>query len=114
MQFLTHTKAAATNTPTLVRAGAGNVWDLEASNPNQDEDLFIQFYDAASTGDVTIGTNVKQAFLLPGGSSTKRGGFTKEFGARFSFELGIVYVLSKTPNTDSAPTAGATMNLIHS
>jgi len=96
-----------------LKASSGRLYLLEVSNPNVDQDLWLQLFDVSGT--VTLGTTTpKQSYLIPAavqqGAAVKRGAFDRSFVIPLQFDNAIKYAVTTTPAGNGAPGAGVTLN----
>lgn len=74
-------------------------------NPNSTV-VFLQFFDAASTGAVTLGTTAPLAsFAIPPSSSGSSGLLSESYPSdcRLSFKLGVVVAVTSTQAGNGSP-----------
>lgn len=74
-----------------------HIENITISNPNT-VSLFLQMFDAAATGDVTLGSTAPN-YVLPipdGTSATLVGAIDKEFPKGLQFDLGFVWAITTT------------------
>lgn len=99
--------AAVSESKTLVFAGRGNLYAFTAED-NGGADCYIAFYDAAATGDVTLGvTTPAFTFRIVGG--TLFGKDAQEIPLHF-FAKGCVAAVTATRAGATAPLSPATCN----
>lgn len=99
----TNAHAAITETATLVFAGKGNLVRMFAEN-NSATAQFLQIYDAATAGDVTVGTTVaKQTYKIPASGSIVLD--PSDFPIHW-FALGCVIAVTAGRTNNTAPAAG--------
>lgn len=98
---------AVTNTLILVRSGQGTITGLIVNNPNASE-AFLQIFDAASTGAVTLGTTVcDEPIKIPAsGSITLWGTEVKTY-----FDNGLVIAATTTEGGSTAPASALSVVL---
>ena len=78
-------------------------------------DSFIQLFDKATTGEVSLGSDVPAlSFFVPAGNATVRGGFTQNFEPPVDFQEGIVYAVTTTVGGNTGPTTPLEMNALTS
>lgn len=109
----------ADETKVLLTDGAGNrttsIYHVNASNPNNTE-LFVQFFDAAATTDVTLGTTVPDWFVIvPKGVGANDEGSVdiNYYNAPVKFQKGIVYAVTTTVGGSTGPTADGALSILH-
>ena len=101
------TDAASNNTK--------NIYRVMATNPNA-TDLFVQWFDAAATADVTLGTTIADwvTFIPAGTSTTVQGAVIDEFyNAPVLFQKGIVYAVTTTVSGSTGPTSDGVLAILH-
>lgn len=97
---------ALTNTVTGVKASAaGTMGGYQIGNPNSTV-TYIQVFDLATTGAVTLGTTTPTyVFSIPGnGTATVGGGGNVEFSKGINHANGIQVAATTTPTGSTAPT----------
>lgn len=99
------------NTAQAVKTRPGDIYFIEASNPNV-VDAFLHLFDLAVAG-VTVGvTTPKLSLLVPAGSSSSvRGGVDKFFNPPIGFGTAITYACTTTPTGADDPSTGLTVNI---
>lgn len=103
--------SALSTTLQLVKGGRALLDVFEASNINA-ADAFVQMFDAASAGDVTLGTTTPTwSLFVPKGDATSRGAADKTLPMPVSFLYGLVIAATTTATGSSAPTTGLVVNL---
>lgn len=102
-----HLRSAASNNATSLKASAGRVGWITASNTNATE-RWLKFYDKASAP--TPGSDtVKQAFLIPGGSSGTNIPLPM---MGMAFALGIAFaIVTGESNTDNTSVAAGEIHV---
>ncbi len=100
-------EAAVTESPVLVFAGQGNLYGFLAEE-NGGVEAFLQFFNAASTGAVTVGTTVPVFTIRLGADSTF--GKDADDSPVHHFSLGCVIAVTSTRTGAGAPSAGMTVN----
>jgi hypothetical protein len=98
---------AATNTKQLVKAAAGQVGLVQVWNPNTTV-IYVQLFDAASLGAVTLGTTVPKLSVPI--APTANGGFAMSNPGIY-FGTGIVMAVTTTATGSAAPTTAVDLNL---
>lgn len=88
------------STKVLYRSGAGNLLWADGCNPDDAANAWVQFFDAASTAAVTLGTTppiFQMALPLGGGSSTTSGIRSESLiPLSIGFTLGLVIAVTTT------------------
>lgn len=113
MKLLTELRASTAATAQLLAATAGPVKlvSVHASNTHTAM-TFLQLFDAASAGAVTLGTTVPRLSIgLPAGSSV-----TYQLDNdldELEFALGVVYAVTSTSTGNSAPGQPAAVNFFY-
>ncbi len=90
---------ALTNGKLLVRSGPTDIYGWVVNNPNASE-VFVQVFDAASTGDVALGTTICDLPIKVGPSAAV---VFKEKDPQFSFSLGCAIAATTTEGGSTAP-----------
>ena len=83
-------------TKVLLRAGDTLINSIDMHNVTA-ADAFLQLFDAAATGDVTLGTTVPN-YVIP---NTANGGVGRSFPVPLFFTLGVVYASTTATGNDS-------------
>jgi hypothetical protein len=106
--YFTNTVGA---TATAIKGSAGNLYTIEASNPNT-SDAFLQLFDLAP-GSVTLGvTAPKQSLLIPAGAgASNRGAADKVLTVPMEFDTQIVFAITTTPTGSTSPGTVCTLNV---
>ena len=87
------------------------VHDIEVSNINA-ADAFVQFFNAASTAAVTLGTTAPTySLFVPAGDGVNRGGMDKMFPVPLAFTAGLVVAATTTATGNTAPATGLVVNM---
>jgi hypothetical protein len=98
--------ASVTETATQIFTGRGNLYGFLAEE-NGGADVFIQIFDAAAAGDVTVGTTAPDfTFRLTANSTF--GKDVNDSPLHF-FAKGCVVAVTTTRTGSGAPAAGATI-----
>lgn len=98
-------KADLSNSPFLVFTGRGNIYGFYIEN-NSASEIYIQFFDAASAGAVTLGTTVPDfTFRIP--ASGAFGKDSNDSPLKFMAK-GCVVAVTSTRTGNGAPAADAT------
>lgn len=102
--------ASVTNTAVLVKAGANSLAGYNVSNTNAGT-VYVQFFDAATSGAVTVGTTAPYFWIaVPGGSP---GGVTDGLQTvGIPFTNGVVIAVTTTPTGGTAPSTGCPVVLV--
>lgn len=106
----------ADETKVLITDAAGNntknIYSVLATNPNA-TDLFVQFFDAEATDDVTLATTVPDWFVfIPAGDGTNDGAISERYyNAPVTFQKGIVYAVTTTVGGNTGPTSDGTLRI---
>ena len=105
--FSRYRNNALTNTKILVRSGPATLSGFTVNNPNGSE-IFIQMFDAAATGDVTLGSTVcdEPIKVAANGSVAV---FQK--GPISFFDLGLVIAATTTEGGSTAPASAVSVTL---
>lgn len=93
---------------TKVAVGSGGqvLTDYYLENPDAETKAYLQFFDAASAGDVTLGvTPPVRSIGLDGGEKANLAGMA------LAFPLGLVIAATSTPSGASAPATPFVVNL---
>ena len=94
-------------TLTVVKAVPVNLGGYNFSNPNA-AIIYIQVFDAAATGAITLGTTTPIASIaIPAYGVTDSG---PTFTGGFAFLTGIVVAATTTPTGNTAPTTAINAN----
>ena len=99
-------EASVTETPVQVFVGRGNLYGLLIEE-NGGADVFVQVFDAASTGDVTVGTTAPD-FTFRVAANATFGKDVNDSPLHF-FAKGCVIAVTSTRTGSGAPAAGATV-----
>lgn len=91
--------------PVLVFQGRGNLYGFLVED-NSGDDIFVQVFDAASIGDVTVGTTVP-AFTFRVKADQAFGKDVNDSPYKF-FANGCVVAVTTLRNNTVSPSAGAT------
>jgi len=91
--------------PVLVFQGRGNLYGFLVED-NSGDDIFVQVFDAASVGDVTVGTTVP-VFTFRVKADQALGKDVNDSPYRF-FANGCVVAVTTLRNNSVSPSAGAT------
>jgi hypothetical protein len=102
-------EVAVTNTAILVSAGPSNLYGILVEN-NGGGDCFLQFYDAASAGAVTVGTGEVWEVRCDEDSAFGRDPVP---GPLRNFKNGIVIAVVGVRGGSSAPASPATVSIFH-
>lgn len=101
---------ALSNSPFEVFSGRGNLYGLLVEN-NGASDCFIQIFDKAVVGDVTLGTTVPDlTFRVP--ASGAFGKDVNDSPLRY-FSKGCIVAVTGARTTNAAPAAPATATFWH-
>lgn len=100
-------EAAVTETAIEIWSGAGNIYGFLAEE-NGGAEIFIQFFDAASAGAVTVGVTAP-TFTVRLSASATFGKDTND-SPLHHFNEGCVVAVTSTRTGAGAPAAGATFN----
>jgi hypothetical protein len=95
---------------TLVAVGSGGrvLTDYFIENPDETDKAYLQFFDAASVGDVTLGTTApKWSIGLAEGEKANLSGLA------LAFPLGLVIAATATVDGSGAPATSMVVNLGH-
>jgi hypothetical protein len=97
------TKSALTATASVAKAAPCILTYWNISNTNSTT-VYVQFFDAASTSGITLGTTAPLFWIaIPGGSP---GGVTDGLaGTGIAFQNGIVVAATTTPTGSTAPSS---------
>ncbi len=108
-QSLSAAIISATGAKTLIKGSAGSLWGMYFLN-NTATPSWIQFFDAAATGDVTLGTTPCNwaAPIAANGSIYIPPGI---FG-QLAFTLGIVFAATSTLNGASTESMSGTVEYL--
>lgn len=93
---------------TLVAVGSGGqvLTDYFLENPHAETKAYLQFFNAASTGDVTLGTTPPvRSIGLGGGKQANLAGLA------LTFPLGLVIAATSTASGSGAPASDLVVNL---
>jgi len=88
------------------------LFGVEVTNPNT-VDVYIQFFDAAATASVTLGTTPPRYpfHVPPGVDTTLRGMHNESFPTPLLFSAGLCYAATTAPSGSSAPDAAVPVTL---
>jgi len=93
--FIAYQQPALTNTLVLLRAGVSNLWGWNLTNTNA-AIAFVQCFNAASTGAVTLGTTAPDFIIaIPTGSGSQVFNMNNEENIQ-CFPLGLVVAATTT------------------
>ena len=98
--------SAATTNLTLAKNSAGQVGGYVLGNLATTA-RFLKLYDAAATGDVTVGTTVPKLTIIIPGVGTPGAGANVEFTQGVEFSTGIVFALTTGIDDSSTAAVGA-------
>jgi hypothetical protein len=103
---LASSNIVALTSPTLVRAGNTRIFSYNIQNPNAAA-VFLQFFNAASVGAVTLGTTTPTDWLAipPSGVLDGFWGYSPMYPA------GVVVAATTTPNGATLATTGLPVSL---
>lgn len=105
-----HTTSSKGSKQTVV-AKPCRLFFFQASNPNAD-DVWLQLFDAASAGDITLGSTApKLSLCIPAGDGTKNSGQSEHFEGGLNFSLGLFYAFTTTETGAGVPTSNIRMNV---
>lgn len=107
--------ALLTNTLVLVATGQRFITGVAGWNPNT-SDVFVQVFDAAATGGITLGTTKPNwSWRVAGGTATIAGSWEEKFteGGRLRINNGIVIVATTTATGSTAPASAIQLNLYY-
>lgn len=91
-----------------VGSGGRVLTDYFIENPDEAAKAYLQFFDAASVGAVTLGTTApKWSIGLAAGEAANLSGLA------LTFPLGLVIAATSTPNGSGAPSTPMVVNLGH-
>lgn len=99
---------ALTNTKILVQAGARAIAGWIVNNPNATE-AFVQMFNKAATGDVTLGTTVCDIPIKVGANSSVV--IKADTVPLDQFELGLVIAATTTEGGSAAPVSALSIVL---
>lgn len=95
-----YVNAALSNTPQQAYVGYGMVQSVTISSNNAgSSDTFVQFFDAASTSQITLGTTKPYA-IIP--IDQNRSDYPSDL--RLKFRFGLIVAATTTPTGNVAPT----------
>ncbi len=98
---------AVSETKILVYSGKMNLYGMRVEN-NHTADVYLQIFDKAAAGDVTLGTTVAtKTYLLPASG----GIIIDPHRAIKHFQNGLVMAVTSTRTGSSAPGAAALVEL---
>lgn len=100
---------AVTNTKILIRAGTCSIKGWIVNNPNAAES-FLQIHDAATTGDVTLGTTVPVLPIKVGANGSV---VITEHDYQIPFSLGMVIAATTTEGGSSAPVTPVSVLILY-
>jgi hypothetical protein len=102
---------AVDNTAVLVKTGPVKVREIEFHN-NSAGDVHLQMFDAATAGDVTVGTTVPD--WSPGVHTTSNGNDVLQLsGLELMFGKGLVIAATTTPNGSTPPTTSGSIAAVN-
>lgn len=99
---------SVSNTPVLVFAGRGNIYGFLVEN-NDASAVFIQVFNKASAGSVTLGTTVPD-FTFKIATSSSFGKDANDTGLHW-LDAGCVIAITTTRTGSTAPAAGSTVHI---
>ena len=99
-------EAAVDETKTQIFVGRGNIYRFVCDN-NDSSDVFLQFYDAAATGDVTVGTDIIMEYRV---SATGTLGIDAADSPLRFFSKGCVIAVVSSRGGVGAPGIDASVN----
>jgi len=103
--FSTYFNVNGNSTATSIKATAGNIYAVTASNLNS-AIAYIQLFDAISST-ITVGTTTPNyVFPLPAG-----GGYDAQFIVPMTFSTAISYACTTTPTGAISPTSSLTVSM---
>lgn len=107
--------ATGTSTAELLVTGAQRLHTVEVENPNTSI-VYIQLFDAASAGAVTVGTTTPNITkMVPPGDGSTNGVRLLDWGQNPPrFNSGIVYAVTTTRSGSGNPTTACPLNFTHS
>lgn len=98
--YLAYRNNAVTNTKILVKAGPTDIRGVTVYNPGASA-AFLQTFDKAATGDVTLGTTVPdEVFLIPASGQIV---IEPKEKPHHSYSLGLVIAATSTAGGAAAP-----------
>jgi len=108
----------ANATAQLAETGNTQLATFEVENINTDTVVYLQLFDAAATGDVTVGTTTPiQSYQVHIGTGDGNAGGGLESGVRekyfrdpLRFSLGLVWAVTKDREGNTAPTSNCIVN----
>ncbi len=98
--------AALSNTVVSIATVNGNLYGVLGENNSDTDDAYLQFFDKAATGDVTLGTTTPDWTLKLHNNTTIQIVFDRPI--RY-FALGCQVACTSTRTGSSAPAAAATV-----
>ena len=108
-----HPETPLTATLTTVRAAPCILTGLHISSQNL-VDTYVQFFDVADEGDVTLGTtHPKLDLLIPAAAASNKASGLSEIpgGGAVAFNDGMVIAATTEPGGDTGPGTGLNVNL---
>lgn len=100
-------KKDLSNTAVLVEAGPVNVYSYDVYNANSAV-AYIQLFNAAAAGDVTVGTTAPDAVISV--KATDRAALAAAV-ALYGFDKGLVIAATTTPDGNTAPTTALVVSM---
>ena len=94
------------NTLTAVKSGATYLYTLEIDNADSAK-RYLQLFDAAATGDGTLGTTTPSYVIGLASAAMK----SVSFCIPMKFELGLVYAMTTTDTGSSDVSAAGTLSV---
>lgn len=92
--------AGSTNTLVLLKPGPVNCFSLVGENEDSSNDCYVQFFNAAATGDVTLGSTAPDYTVKLHNNTTLQLAFNFPL---FYFNLGLVIAVTTTRAGSTAP-----------
>lgn len=108
-----HPSTALTEVLKTVRAVPVVLTGLHITSQNT-VDTYVQFFDVANEGDVTLGTTIpKMSLLVPAAAASNKAGGLSEIpgGGAVAFSYGMVIAATTTPHGLTGPGTGLNVNL---
>lgn len=115
-RFAKYRKTALKATAQLVKAtgGALVLYGWYVSNEDAGTDTYLQFYNAAATADVTVGTTTPDlTWRIPQGAVLEESPLSAQASEGVVFPLGLVIAATTTEGGSSAPVTGLTVNFFY-
>lgn len=104
-----YNNAALTATPVLVEAvPSTTLASVNAYNANASP-VYLQFFNAATAGAVTLGTTPPTFWLAVGATLP----INRDFFAAYQFPLGMVVAVTTTPTGNTAPGTAVPISLLY-